>query len=89
MKVINTSNCTPGNSSSGTVMGERPVAMASRMPFACNLCRVESISGVMHFFCMSMRVPSMSKKRIFGLCIKHSFQVGAAGWRTNSIKAFI
>ena len=89
------SNCTPGNSASGTVMGERPVAIASRMPFACSLCRVDSISGVIFFFCMSMRVPSISKKMIFGLCvIVRSFQasgVMASGAEssTSVMKVFI
>ena len=87
------SNCTPGKSFSGTVMGERPVAMASRMPFACSLCRVSSIRGVTCFFSMSMRVPSMSKKMIFGLCMVSSFQCSESGAeavsRTSWMKAFI
>ncbi len=63
VKVRYASNATP--SILGSTMGERPVAMQILMPRSCKRCRVSNIFGVIFFACISISVPSISKKTIF------------------------
>lgn len=94
MKVRKASNSTP--SKWGTVMGVLPVAIQIKMPCSCSRRRVSTVRSVISFFCMSIKVPSISKKIIlilFGslcfllssLLVYHDFSVHTNVLKSNDI----